>query len=200
LADRAHQAVQIVEARVDGGGQLGQDAGGLVLFLARGLHEIVVGLDDLLGLDEERLAALGAVVDDAAHAGPGLGPHRQHVAAVSKRDVPVGEEPVGVVALEGALELGGELSAPFADLAAVASARRAWRVISIAAWTSEGSVNGSAVVARSRPICVEASWARSPRTAFHSVPGSQIRPASNLRLTRSRSGSRECRRPSGDPG
>ena len=125
LADRAHQAVQIVEARVDGGGQLGQDAGGLVLFLARGLHEIVVGLDDLLGLDEERLAALGAVVDDAAHAGPGLGPHRQDVAAVSKRDVPVGEEPVGVVALEGALELGGELPAPFADLAAEALERGA---------------------------------------------------------------------------
>ncbi len=68
LADRAHQAVQIVEARVDGGGQLGQDTGGLVLFLARRLHEVVVGVDDVLGLDEERLTALRAVVNDAAHA------------------------------------------------------------------------------------------------------------------------------------
>ena len=57
--------------------------------------------------------------------GPRLGPHRQDVAAVSKRDVPVGEEPVGVVALEGALELDAELSAPLADLTAEALERGA---------------------------------------------------------------------------
>ena len=70
------------------------------------------------------------------------------------------------------------------------------RVMSIAAWTSETSVSGSAVVARSRPIPVNASCARSARTAFHSVPGSQVRPASTLRLIRPRPGSRECRRAS----
>ena len=39
-----------------------------VLLLALELHEVVVGLDDALGLHEERLPALRAVVDDAAHA------------------------------------------------------------------------------------------------------------------------------------
>ena len=68
LADRAHEGVEIVEARVDRGGQLGQDARRLVLLLASRLHEVVVGLDDVLGLDEERLPALRAVVDDSAHA------------------------------------------------------------------------------------------------------------------------------------
>src|SRR5882672_11029841 len=79
---------------------------------------------------------------------------------------------------------------------AVERASRASRVMSIAAWTWETSVSGSAVVARSRPIAVSASCARSARTAFHSVPGSQVRPASTLRLIRSRPGSRECRRTS----
>jgi len=112
LADRAHEAVQIVETGAHTGRQLGQDAGGLVLFFAGHLHEVVVRVDDLLGLDEERLTALGAVVDDSAHAAARLGPNRQNVAAVSKRDIPIGEEPVGVAALEGALELAGELPAP----------------------------------------------------------------------------------------
>ena len=124
LADRAHEGVQIVEPRVDRGRQLGEDARGLVLLLARRLHEVVVGVDHLLGLDEECLAALRAVVDDSAHAAPRLGPHRQDVAAVSKRDVVVGEEPVGVAALEGALELAGEMTAPFADLTPKALERR----------------------------------------------------------------------------
>src|SRR5262249_28595359 len=125
LAYRAHQDVQIVEAGVDRGGQLRQDAGGLVLFLALGLHEIVVGVDHVLGLDEERLAALRAVVDDAAYTATRLGPHRQDVAAVPQRDVAVREQPVGVVTLESALELGGELASPLADLAAKALERGA---------------------------------------------------------------------------
>ena len=124
LADRAHEAVQIVEAAAHTGCQLGQDAGGLVLFFAGHLHEVVVRVDDLLGLDEERLTALRAVVDDSAHAAARLGPNRQNVAAVSKRDVPIGEEPVGVAALEGALELAGEMTAPFADLTPQALERR----------------------------------------------------------------------------
>ena len=39
------------------------------------------------------------------------------VAAVAHGDVPVGEEPVGLAALEGALEVGDDAAAALADLA-----------------------------------------------------------------------------------
>ena len=109
-----------------------------MLFFAGHLHEVVVRVDDLLGLDEERLTTLRAVVDDSAHAAARLGPNRQNVAAVSKRDVPIGEEPVGVAALEGALELAGELPAPVTDLAAQPLERRA-RVVGHGAARVEGA-------------------------------------------------------------
>src|SRR5438046_2786902 len=51
-----------------------------------------------------------------------------------------------------------------------------------------GSVSGSAVSARSRPIAVCASEATRARTASHSIPRPQSRRASTLRLTRSRPG------------
>src|SRR5882724_9715000 len=120
------------------GGQLGKDTRGLVLLLAGRLDEVVVRVEDVLGLDGERLAALRAVVDDAAHAAPRLGPHRQHVPTMPERDVPVGEEPVGVAPLEGALELGGELSATLADLAPEALERRA-RIVGDGAARVEGA-------------------------------------------------------------
>src|SRR5881396_1284795 len=107
-----------VDPVADRVGQLGQDAGGLVLFLADRLDEVVVGLDDGLGFDEEGLAALRAVVDDAPHATARLRPDGEDVPPVADRDVPVSEEPLGVYLLEGALELGGDPAPPLADLAA----------------------------------------------------------------------------------
>src|SRR5207245_8740293 len=84
-----------------------------------------------------RLAALRAVVDDAAHAAPRLGPHGQDVSAVAERHVAVGEEPVRLAPLKGALELGGKLSAPVPDFAAEALEGRA-RVIGHGATRVEG--------------------------------------------------------------
>src|SRR5215813_8774665 len=68
------------------------------------------------------------------------------------------------------------------------SARRASAVLSRACSTSVGSVKGSAVKERSRPIVVRASEATRARTASHSIPRPQSRPASTLRLIRSRPG------------
>src|SRR5215813_5790492 len=68
------------------------------------------------------------------------------------------------------------------------SARRASAVLSRARSTSVGSVRGSAVSARSRPIVVRASEATRARRASHSIPRPQSRPASTLRLIRSRPG------------
>src|SRR4029450_1016018 len=119
------------------GGQLGENARDFVLLLTGRLDEVVVGVDDVLGLDEERLAALGAVVDDAAHAAARLGPYGHDVPAVPERDVPVGEKPVGVAPLEGALELGGELAAALANLTAQTLESRA-RVIGHAPGLVEG--------------------------------------------------------------
>src|SRR5207247_3440003 len=99
-------------------GQLGQDAGGLLLLLAHRLDEVVVGLDDGLWLDEEGLGALRAVVDDAADATPCFRPNGEDIAPVADRDVSVGEDPFGVRVLEGALELGGDPAPPLTDLAA----------------------------------------------------------------------------------
>ena len=137
LADGIHQAVQVVDPRSHRGGQLGENARDLVLFLAGRLDEVVVDVDDVLRLDEERLTALRAVVDDAAHAAPRLGPHGQDVSAVAERHVAVGEEPVRLAPLKGALELGGELSAPVPDFAAEALEGRA-RVIGHGATRVEG--------------------------------------------------------------
>ena len=58
LADGLDEPREVIRAPADGPSQLGEDPRGLVLFLADGLDEIVVRLDDLGGLDEERLAAL----------------------------------------------------------------------------------------------------------------------------------------------
>ena len=117
-ADARDQELEVVDPVADRVGQLGQDAGGLVLFLADRLDEVVVGLDDGLGFDEEGLAALRAVVDDAPHATARLRPDGEDVPPVADRDVPVSEEPLGVSLLEGALELGGDSAPPLADLAA----------------------------------------------------------------------------------
>src|SRR5438876_8773282 len=48
------------------------------------------------------------------------------------------------------------------------------------------TVTGSALRARSRPTVVRACCASNPRTASHSMPRPQIRPASISRLIRSR--------------
>src|SRR2546427_12439938 len=85
-ADARDQELEVVDPVADRVGQLGQDAGGLVLFLADRLDEVVVGLDDGLGFDEEGLAALRAVVDDAPHATARLRPDGEDVPPVADRD------------------------------------------------------------------------------------------------------------------
>src|SRR3989441_5208197 len=84
-ADARDQELEVVDPVADRVGQLGQDAGGLVLFLADRLDEVVVGLDDGLGFDEEGLAALRAVVDDAPHATARLRPDGEDVPPVEAR-------------------------------------------------------------------------------------------------------------------
>ena len=80
-----------------------------------------------LGLDEDRLTALRAVVHDAAHALARLGAHRQHVAAVAHGHEAVGEEPVAL-GLEHALEVGDDAPAAVADLLAQLAEPRAGAV------------------------------------------------------------------------
>src|SRR2546430_2950574 len=116
-ADARDQELEVVDPVTDRVGQLGQNASGLVLLLADRLDEVVVGLDDGLGFDEEGLATLRAVVDDAPHATARLRPDGEDVTPVADRDVPVSEEPLRVGILEGALELGGDPAPPLADLA-----------------------------------------------------------------------------------
>ncbi len=117
LAERGHEVLEVGEPGPHARGQLGQDPGRLLLFLAQGLHEVVVRLDQALRLDEDRLAALRAVVHDAAHALARLGPHRQHVAAVAYGDEPVGKEAIALGG-EHALEVGDDPAAAIPDLLA----------------------------------------------------------------------------------
>ena len=124
LANRRHVGVQLQAAGAHGGRQLGQDPGGLLLLLALGLHEVVVGLDEALRLHEDRLATLRAIVHDAAHPLPRLGSHRQDVAAVADGHEAVGEEPIAL-RLEQALELADDAAAPVADLLAELAKARA---------------------------------------------------------------------------
>jgi hypothetical protein len=87
----------------------------LLLLLAKGRDQLVVGLHGRLGLDEDRLAALRAVVDDPAHPLPGLGAHRQDVAPVANGHEPVGEQPV-TFRLQEPLEIGDDPSPPVTHL------------------------------------------------------------------------------------
>src|SRR5438445_3646819 len=85
--------------------------------------------------------------------------------------------------MSGMPSSGGAPSAP--------SARRASPVREIADSTAATSADGVALSARSRPMDVHVSVARRDRTASHSVPRSQIRPAPTLCLARFRSGGAE---------
>ena len=126
LADRLHERLDLAPPGPDRVGELTQDAGRLLLFFAERLDQLVVGLHGRLGLDEDRLTTLRAVVNDAAHPLAGLGPHRQHVAPVTHGHEPVGEETVAL-GLEHALEVGDDPPPPVAHLVPERSEPRARR-------------------------------------------------------------------------
>ena len=114
-ADAVDQRVQLGQDRPHRVGELGQHAKDLAFFLARGLDQLVVGLDHALGLDEERGAALGAVVHDAPQPALGLGANRQDVAAVADGDVALLKRVLGAGRLEIALERLDEVAPEIAD-------------------------------------------------------------------------------------
>ena len=99
-----HEPLELGELLSHGVGQGGEHAEDLCLLLARHLHEVVVGLHDAFGLDEESGSALRPVVDDPLEAGLGLRPDGQDVAAVTDGDVALLEDVLGRRALEIGLE------------------------------------------------------------------------------------------------
>ena len=100
LAEVRDQALDLGQASPDGLAELGQEPRGLLLLLAGVVDQVVVGLDDAVRFEEHGLAALRAVVDDAAEAGARFGAHGDHVAPVAAGHVAVAEDPVGVGCLE----------------------------------------------------------------------------------------------------
>ena len=110
-AQPLHQERELGQARVDLRGQLGQEPQLLVPLFQAPLGDLVVELDHLLGLDEERGAAPRAVVHDAPHRPARVAAHRKDGAAVPDGDVALLEGGGDV----GAIEQAGE---PRLDLAA----------------------------------------------------------------------------------
>ena len=110
-----HEPLELGELLSHGVGQGGEHAEDLCLLLARHLHQVVVGLHDAFGLDEESGSALRPVVDDPLEAGLGLRSDGQDIAAVTDGDVALLEDVLGRRALEIGLEsldhLGAELAA-----------------------------------------------------------------------------------------
>ena len=89
--ERGHVLIELWRAPAHRARQLGEDA--LLLFQrARfGDGELVPQLDELLGLDEQRLPAAGRVVDDAGQVRLVLGAQGHHVAIAAHRVVRVAE-------------------------------------------------------------------------------------------------------------
>ena len=116
-AERLHERGQLVAPRAHRLGQLGEDARGLLLLVALEGDEVVVRLHHRLGLDEKGLAALRAVVDDAAQPPAGLGPDGQHVATVPDGDEAVSEDAIAL-GLQQPLEVGDEAAPSLPELAA----------------------------------------------------------------------------------
>jgi hypothetical protein len=91
-AGRGHRGVEAVGLLGDPPRQPREDPPLLVGDLALGQLLAVVEIDDLLGLDEDRLAAVRGAVDDALDEALAVGAHRQHVALLALRVVVVLEQ------------------------------------------------------------------------------------------------------------
>ena len=124
-ADIVDERLELGQGQAYRARERGEHAEHLRFLFARGLHQVVVVLDDALGFDEERGPALGAVVDDALEAGFGLRADGQHVAAVPDRDVTLLEDEIGRGSLEVLLEPLDEVAPEVATLLAVLSERGA---------------------------------------------------------------------------
>ena len=98
-----------------GVGQLGEDAGRFLLLVALEGDEVVVRLDHRFRLDEQRLAALRAVVHDAAQSAAGFRAQREHVAPVAHRHEAIGEHAVAL-RLQQSLEICDETPASLTEL------------------------------------------------------------------------------------
>jgi len=72
--------------------------------MVEGDRQVVAQADELLGLDEQGLARLGGVVNDARHLAAVLGVHRHHVAVVANGDVIVAQRVIFFGALKNAFE------------------------------------------------------------------------------------------------
>ncbi len=130
----------------DYGGERAEDPLRLVTLGAGRLGQAVVPLDDREGLDEERLARAGGVVDDAGHARPGRGPHGEHRPAAAPGDEPL---------LEVLRELGraGEPRQLLRDTAAAGAELRA-----------EPPEQGGGVVAQVGAVVLDATADRVAQT------------------------------------
>ena len=115
FADGLDQRGQVGNPLPDPICEFGEDPLDLLLLRARHLHQLVVGLDHRLRLDEDRLTALGAVVHDAPQARARIGAHGDDVAAMPHGDEPVGD---GVGGLEQSLQLADDPAPAVADRAA----------------------------------------------------------------------------------
>ena len=121
--DASTASVERVRLLAHGGRQLAQDPLRLLALRARGLRLPVAQLGDLERLDEERLARIGGVVDDARHAAARAHLDGEHRPAAALRDEVLLEvladaalahellEPVG-----DALTAGAELAAQLPQL------------------------------------------------------------------------------------
>ena len=122
-ARRLDGSRQLCGRIADGGRELPQDPLDLVALRARRLRLAVRELDDVEGLDEERLARVGGVVDDPGHAPAGARLHGEHGPAAAERDelllqvlaqLARADELLELVA--NALPAGAELAAQLAQL------------------------------------------------------------------------------------
>src|SRR6266851_4255882 len=116
-----HVLLQLRRAPAHCSGQLGEDA--LLLLQRAGLGdgELVPQLEQLLGLDEQRLPAAARVVHDARQVGLVLGAHRQDVAVAAHRVVRVAQHPHDFLVGEHLLEL--RLDCPVQAAGALAQLR-----------------------------------------------------------------------------
>lgn len=114
-ADGIDQIGDDARPRAEGVGEGGENHGRLVLFVPEQADQVVVCLHGALGLDEEGLTALRAIVHDAAHAAARLRTQRYDVATMPDRDEAVGEDALAL-GVQQPLELGHEPSAAVADL------------------------------------------------------------------------------------
>jgi hypothetical protein len=109
LAQSLHEGGEVLDPLADPIRELGQDPQDFLFLGSDHFGQLVVGVNHGLRLDEERPAALRAIVHDSAHTVPGIGAQRNHVAAM-----PHGHEAVarGLDVLKHPFELTDDPAAP----------------------------------------------------------------------------------------